>query len=245
MSETQSRGLGRLRKPDPRDHLFLLTPPAKPRRRKRAWSPGRGHAWDQGNTSRCCSFGTNRWLIASPVKNKIWPGGLDEFYDRIRAVDGFAPPDHDGSTVRACFEVLRAAGYVGGYRWGFDAKTVVNQILTEGPVVAGIDWTEPMFDPAPYGNPGAMFVEIDPTHSGRYDVAGGHCVLLDAVDLDGPCPDGSTGWVEIFNSWGRGWGHEGRSRLSIRDLGILCNNGGEFAVATELTPLPAATAAAA
>lgn len=249
----ESFGMGRLLKPDPRDHRFPLsavTPAPPPSLRKKAWATG-GPAWDQGDTSRCCSFGTNRWLVASPVRNAIWlPLGMNplefvtlerivdfdwrinDFYDRIRAADGFPMP-HEGSTVRACFEVLRAAGYVAEYRWAFTAAGVAAHLLARGPVVCGVDWTVPMFSPTHYGRTRGTFVRVH-ADDGRYDVAGGHCVCAYAANLDGWCPDGTRGWVEFVNSWGTDWGLRGAARLSLADLAILANNAGEFAAAVEV-----------
>lgn len=212
---------------------------------KRSHSPGaKSIPWDQGETSRCVSFATNRWLISYPIQNRIWgdsgkvdkpdsatfQNDLDAFYASAQTIDGFPLP-HDGTTVRAAFQVLQGAGYVKEYTWAFDAASVARHILLYGPVVAGTDWTNPMFDPIDAGKLGT-FVQVAP--NGGYDVAGGHAYLIYGVNLKGKCPDGSTGWVEFINSWGEGWGNGGRARMSLKDLGILANNQGEFATAQEI-----------
>lgn len=263
----ENMGLGRLLKPDPRDHDHLMAAARvqtagvpefltaaqqkylKLGRRRHNPKPNGLGTWDQVGTSRCCSFGGNRWLVCEPVQNLPWvpPGHeqdlrdnetelslrLDDFYDRIRDVDGFPIP-HEGSTVRAVFKVLAAAGLVGGYQWAFTAEAVCRHILTWGPVVAGVDWTTPMFSPSIFPKfKNAAYASVL-TDTGNYNVEGGHCVCIYACDVNATNPDETKGWVEFINSWGDSWGWQGTARISLRDLGILANNQGEFATGVEV-----------
>jgi hypothetical protein len=157
---------------------------------------------------------------------------VNHFYDVARILDGIPMP-HEGTTVRAGGDALLKAGVISGYQWAHNAVTMARFLLTLGPVVAGVDWTSPMFSPITYGKHGT-FVRVDPTDSGRYDVVGGHCICIYAVDLDGWCPDGSIGWAEAFNSWGPDWGRNGTFRMSLRDWGVLAANNGEFCAPTEV-----------
>jgi hypothetical protein len=220
--------LGRRQATDPRDRCFLLPRPLKlPSATKKIWADG-GQAWDQGETSECVAYSSNRFLIASPVRQRPWPAGIDAFYAECQKLDEWASSPHDGTSVRAAFKVLQAAGYVSEYRWAFDVPTIVSQILTVGPVVAGTDWCNPMFDVDPHG-----FVHVSAT--GRdYDVAGGHAYLLIGVDRKKKCPDGTVGAFLFQNSWGEGWGKNGQAWISLADFTLLLNHQGEAAVAAEV-----------
>jgi hypothetical protein len=219
--------LGRLQHTDVRDHAFLLPRPVKlPSITRKLWATG-GPAFDQGESSECVSFSTNKWLTASPVRQHIWPKGFDDFYHAAQAVDPWSSEPHDGTTVRAAFKVLQAAGYVSEYRWAFDVNSIVNQILTAGPIVAGTDWTESLFEPYAHG-----FIRV--STDGSYNVVGGHAYLLSGVDRKKKCPDGSVGAFQITNSWGPSWAKNGQAWISLVDFGILLNHEGEAAVAVEV-----------
>jgi hypothetical protein len=221
--------LGRLQHTDVRDACYLLPHPLKlPTLTKKTWADG-GKAWDQGETSECVAYSSNRFLIASPVRQHVWPAGIDAFYAECQKVDPWANEPHDGTTVRAAFKVLKAAGYVSEYRWAFDVPTIVNQLLTVGPVVVGTDWTNELFTPD-----SKDFIHVSPSGSSEYNVVGGHAYLLTGVDRKGKCTDGTTGWFELQNSWGPSWGREGKARISFADFTLLLNHAGEAAVATEV-----------
>jgi hypothetical protein len=175
MSSSQNKGLGRLHALDVRDHAYLLPRPTKlPSLTRKLWATG-GKPFDQGRSSECVSYSTNKWLTASPVRQHIWPKGFDDFYNVCQSQDEWAPAPHDGTSVRTAFKVLKDAGYASEYRWAFDVPTIVNQILTASPVVAGTDWTEEMFSPGDHG-----FIRV--STDGKYNVAGGHAYLLSGVD---------------------------------------------------------------
>jgi hypothetical protein len=228
--------LGRLQHTDVRDHAFLLPRPAElPPIMRKLWATG-GKAFNQGKSSECVSFSTNKWLTASPVRQHIWPKGFDDFYAACQAVDEWSGTPHDGTSVRAAFKVLAAAGYVSEYRWAFDVPTVVSQILTGSPVVAGSDWTEEMFTPDQHG-----FIRV--STDGKYNVAGGHAYLLSGIDRKKKCPDGSVGAFQITNSWGPSWAVNGQAWISLVDFGILLNHEGEAAVATEVKVTPGSVSA--
>jgi hypothetical protein len=213
--------LGRIADTDPRDHAFLLSPRRSSLARK-LWGTGNADKFDQGETSQCVSYAANRYLVAQPIGNRM-PGPFADFYAECQAIDNIPMP-HDGTSVRAAMKVLRAKGLVSGFRWAFAVEPIANQILTEGPVVVGTDWLEPMFSPV------KGFVGLGDT----YEPVGGHAYLLSGVDRAKRCPDGTAGAFRITNSWGRSWGVNGTAWISFRDFGVLLNNRGEAAVATEV-----------
>lgn len=226
------RGMGRNKARDPKDMLHLmLKPAALPDIYKKIWATG-GHSWDQGSTSMCVSFSTNRYLISSPIRNsisaKMLPDWLNRFYKECQRNDEWPGEDYDGTSVRAAFAVLLKLGYISEYRWAFDTDTITNHILTVGPVVVGTDWTNEMFEPDSKGN-----IRVHDA-KGKYIVVGGHAFLLCGVDRKRKMTDGTTGAYLIQNSWGNSWGIKGQAWISIAEFNTLLQNQGEAAIAVEV-----------
>lgn len=217
--------MGRVPSLDRRNHLYLM-PLLASARTSRFWGTGgmtAARKFDQGQTPQCVSYGTNRYLVASPIVNQM-PESFEAFYKECQKNDGIWAP-HDGSTVHAAFKVLRGKGLVSGYQWAYDVQRIIGQVLEAGPVVVGTDWTNSMFTP----DPKTGFIGL-----GAYDVAGGHCYLISGASRNGKCPDGSKGYFEITNSWGAGWGKAGKAKISFADFSVLLNHQGEAAIATEV-----------
>lgn len=226
-------GMGRKKAVDPRDRMhMMLKPKTLPELYKKIWATGSTHSWDQGSTSMCVSFSTNRYLISSPIRNpinaKYLPDWLKRFYKECQRNDEWAGEDYDGTSVRAAFKILLKLGYITEYRWAFDIDTIINHLLTVGPVVVGTDWTDSMFDPDAKNN-----IRVHDTQ-GRYIVAGGHAYLLCGVDRKRKMSDGTVGGFLIQNSWGDGWGVKGQAWISFAEFKVLLANQGEAAVAVEI-----------
>jgi C1A family cysteine protease len=149
----------------------------------------------------------------------------EHIYKACLEVDEWPGEDmENGTSVRALFKVLQRNNLVSEYRWGFDTLTVVNHVLTTGPVVMGTTWTMDMFMPDRWGY-------ITPTG----EAAGGHAWLIVGAVRDKLNPDGTLGAVRMINSWGRNWGTQGgRAWVTFRDLGMLIEDYGEACVATEV-----------
>lgn len=217
-------GLGRKPSPpDPRDHRFLMravtpTPSAK----SRTWySKG---VLDQDGTSQCVAYSGVKYLTTAPIMNKPKePPSM--IYGECLKVDEWPGEDWDGGTsVRALFKVLRSLGYVSEYRWAFDCETVVDHVLTTGPVVMGTSWFRNMF--MPHVETG--YLECTGANEG------GHAWLIIGANRNRRNPDGSKGAVRMLNSWGEGWGQKGRAWITFNDLDKLIKDEGEACVATEL-----------
>lgn len=217
-----SRKFARLARPDPRDRGFALAPPRAlaAQTASRHWAAG--FVFDQGATSECVAYSTIGWLRCAPVRND--PGfTFSQFYRECQDHDPWPGNDYAGTSVRAAFKLLKAKGFVSEYRWAFDVGTVVDHLLTRGPVVLGTAWTAGMAHPDAKG-----FVR--PT--GR--PLGGHAYLAVGANRDKAGPGGARGAIRVLNSWGRDWGQGGRAWLGFQDLAALLADQGDAAAAVEV-----------
>jgi C1A family cysteine protease len=217
-------GLGRRFKKDTRDRAYLI--PLQSINQSlaaRTWViPGK--VLDQGSTAQCVAYSGVKYLTAYPVRNRPKEKPA-EIYRECLLVDEWEGEDWDGGTsVRALFKVLKRLGYVSEYRWAFDCETVVNHVLTRGPVVMGTEWHHDMF--MPHKTTGYLSV-TGPN-------VGGHAWLIIGANRKRKNPDGSTGAVRMVNSWGDGWGQKGRAWITFRDLEKLIAADGEACVSTEM-----------
>jgi hypothetical protein len=211
---SQLAPLGRLVSKDGRDKRFLLQRKSAVGIESRHWyMPS---ALDQGNTSSCVGHAWAHWLMAGPTTNKL-PFTAFEIYHRAQKVDEWPGESYDGTSVRGGAKVLQTEGRVSSYSWAFDAETVVNHVLTTGPMVLGTSWYRSMF--TPHDKTGVMEI------SGPND--GGHAYLIAGVSR-------KTGLARILNSWGLGWAQKGRAWLRLSDLERLILEDGEACVAVEV-----------
>lgn len=220
------RGLGRIFIPDGRDYQHLMARPAAlPTIQAKTWRAGA--VWDQGQTSMCVAYSGVKYLAASPIINDLPEGdSFETVYNWCRDNDEWPGADYDGTSVRAFMKWGADRQFISGYEWAFDNLPIINHLATVGPVVAGTDWTESMF------NPVKGFIRVAP--DGQYTVAGGHAWPLIGFDRRKKCPDGTRGAYLMQNSWGPSWGVKGRAWVSFADFSILLRNQGEAAVAVEL-----------
>ena len=220
-------GLGRLPSPDPRDRNFPLRA-AVPRNltgRRYWWDSG---AWlDQGSTGTCVGHGWAHWVEDAP-RSPV--GTIDPFqiYRDACLLDVWPENDDQdldwGTSVRAGAKVLQNRGVVSSYLWAFNLQTVIDAVLSKGPVVVGTNWYEGMFNPmwvtSADGTP-RKTIRI------RGDVMGGHCYTLNGVS--------TTAQVfRLKNSWGRLWGAGGRASISFDDMERLISEDGEAAMAVQI-----------
>jgi|SRR5688572_4658975 len=216
-------GLGRRPSPDPRDRRYLLSRQPTAVTYRHWSSPG---VLDQDGTSQCVAYSGFKYLTTGPVLNRRPKETPVQLYRMCLKVDEWEGEDFDGGTsVRAMFQIFKTLGYVSEYRWAFDAETVVNHILTRGPVCVGTDWLRNMF--MPHKKTGYLDC------SGPND--GGHAWLIVGANTKQKNPDGTTGAVRMINSWGKKWGSSGgRAWVTFNDLDKLIKADGEACVATEI-----------
>jgi hypothetical protein len=213
-------GLGRRHAPDLRDNKYRLAPPVPKVSRKSWFAPP---VLDQGNTSECVGHAARSLLSAGPVINKAGPD-QHALYRGAQANDEWPGTDYEGTSVRGAMKFLQGLGFVTEYRWAQTIDDIVNHCLTTGPVDMGTNWYREMFTPDRWGY-------IEP--KGAND--GGHSWLVGlSIDVEHKNPDGTKGRARMQNSWGRGWGQNGRAWITLKNLEQLLHEDGEAAVAVEV-----------
>jgi hypothetical protein len=121
-------------------------------------------------------------------------------YELATQLDGISgntyPPTDDGSSGLGAAKAGKKFGYFTSYKhaFGFDHFAAAVQLQ---PVIVGTDWYEDMFTPNSRGfiTPGG-------------EVAGGHEYLIIGINYEGK-------YVTMLNSWGSGWGQNGRARITF------------------------------
>lgn len=202
------RKFGRIHSFDPRDYKY--TAPKRRVQGRRLWHERT--CLDQGSTPKCVAYACGHWAIYPPLVN--WQPDLDALYDRAQQLDEWEGEDYDGTSVRGGMKAMQELGMVQEYQWAVDVNSISEMILEHGPVVVGTIWTSGMMRPR--GN------LIRPTGI----TVGGHAYLLDGVDT-------RRGYYRIKNSWGRGWGRRGTTRIRIKDFAALMQFDGEACLAIE------------
>lgn len=220
--------LGRRFDPDPRDHNYPIRAllAAEPTRTHRYWWP---HGlWVDQVGGTCVGASWAHFIEDGP---RTWEGQIDylDIYRQACLLDVWADNDDGnldaGTSVRAGAQALQNSGRITVYRWAFDAQTIVEALLTLGPVVVGTSWWTSMFSPTN----GVLRI------GGQ--IEGGHAYVLDGVNISEPMKRRFPGgMVRIKNSWNRSWGTRGFAWLSVEDLDRLISEDGEAVIATETTP---------
>lgn len=223
MGAKKRRGLGRRKPPDrDKDESYPLRAllPKRIDRDRRYWF-SRGWTGDQGSTSQCVAYSWTHWIEDGPVGH---PGKAPLFqpkrlYDEAQKVDEWPGEGYDGTSVRAGAKVLQSWGLISEYRWAFDADTILDALLTTGPVVIGVNWYASFFEPDADGfiGKGEDWGSIE----------GGHAVILNGANR-------TRGVVRGKNSWGAGWGVGGAFWLPLEALDRLIKEDGEAALAAEV-----------
>ncbi len=137
-------------------------------------------------------------------------------YKEAQKLDEWPGENYDGTSVRGAVKYLQKVGKVKNYYWAYDLNTLVNTVLTLGPVVVGTNWYTGMFYPDKNG--------IIKLFGG---LAGGHAYVLNGVDT-------TKKMFRIKNSWGRLWGQKGHAYISFRDMERLIKEQGEICLAKEI-----------
>lgn len=213
--------LGRVEKRDERDLNYLISDKlpitqSTPKITSKYWQDD---LWwgNQGSTPQCVGYAWAHWIDDGPVTHggpypSINPSVI---YTEAQKLDEWVGENYDGTSVRGGAKYLKAAGKIRSYLWAFNVTTLVNTVLSIGPVVVGTNWYTGMFYPDRNG-----LIRV----SGR--LAGGHAYQINGVDT-------ITQRFRIKNSWGQSWGQQGHAFISFTDMARLIKEGGEICLAVE------------
>lgn len=177
---------------------------------------------DQGDYGTCVGNGWAQWGNTLPVDDHYVEKDARAIYYESTVIDGHPDdPDapgggQDGSTVRAGAKAMQNRERLSAYAFTQDVDVAIAYLQDHGPVVFGTNWYDSMFSPDGSG-------VVEPTGQ----VAGGHCYTGLGYDED-------TDQIECINSWGSGWGEDGRFFIAAADMQRLLNEDGEACGAVEL-----------
>ncbi len=173
---------------------------------------------NQGNEPKCVGASLAQELSSEPVVIPItFPYTTDYIYNLAQTLDEWPGEGYAGTSLLAGLKALRQFGYLGEYRWGFNADDVAQSLSQLGPVILAGPWLSGMFTP---------------NAEGRVVVSGtagqtGHCYELGEVDA-------TRGTVFIEQTWGPNWSVLGwRGWLSLEDVARLLSMGTQAAVITQ------------
>lgn len=222
---------GRRYSPDPKDRGYLmrrrLGAPGTPLPTRKTWAIN-SESLDQGKTSTCVGHAWRNFLRCAPIRtDKRAPTAYDIYREAVKtdewssndneaALPDGDPGLDDGTSVRAGAEAVTKAGRLKSFLWAFNLQSAVEWVLTEGPVVLGVNWYDSM------SRPKDGLAVISPQAASL----GGHAFLMRGVNT-------TTRLALCTNSWGDGWGKSGEFYLPFADLERLIHEQGEAATATE------------
>lgn len=176
---------------------------------------------DQGNLGSCTGNAIVGCVGTEPRRKQAVELNEDlavTAYALATQLDPYAgtyPPDDTGSDGISVCKAAVKLGLITGYDHCFGLEQAL-LALSLRPVIIGIPWYDSMFEPDDQ-----HWVEIKP----GAQVAGGHEICLDTLRPIGPHP-----YVSFANSWGTGWGNNGRARMSWATLDRLLSEDGDCTV---------------
>jgi hypothetical protein len=195
---------------------------------------------DQGDLGSCTGNAAEGCLGTAPFLATLQglPGcpTPDADADEVQAValysaatslddyDGEYPPEDTGSDGLSVAKACQKAGLISGYRHATSLAAALTA-LQDGPVITGVNWYSSFDSPAADGT-----ISI-----GRHaSVRGGHEFVVDELDVEGRR-------IGFTNSWGTGWGVQGRAYMSWDTWERLLGEDGDvtaFVPVTEPAPQP-------
>lgn len=169
---------------------------------------------DQGDSNSCTGHALAQCLNTDPFvkcrQDYLSSRNAFDFYSlatRLDAFKGSYPPDDTGSSGLAACKAGVRRGYLRGYGHAFGFKGFCRVLQTQ-PVLVGTAWYSGMNAPDKAG-----FVVA----SGEYE--GGHEYLALGIDYERKA-------LTFLNSWGAGWGRNGRFFMSFDVFsGLLADRG--------------------
>lgn len=177
------------------------------------------HWNDQNGHGTCVGHNGLNWWEDAPTLHPEVEYDPIEFYKAVCLRDPF--PENDGgdldygTTVHAAAKEMAARGMIGTYVWAKDLTTVINWILSRGPVLVGTTWWNSMFD-TPRRKSADGTYRLTSYIDESMGVAGGHCYIWNGVNTK----------AKVFRmklgSWNRDeFGDAGRAYISFDDAAKL------------------------
>lgn len=136
---------------------------------------------------------------------KLWSSALI-----IDGGTGYPPQDY-GSSGLSIAKALYNAGIISGFQHTFNLEDAL-KAGSLYPFITGIPWFSDMYHPDADGR-----VHITGNH------VGGHEIVMDEIDAD-------NGRIWFSNSWGVGWGLQGRFYLTWADYATLLSQQGDVTI---------------
>ena len=176
----------------------------------------RGPVLDQGNFGTCVGNAWAGWGNAAPIEDSYTETDARAIYYEATCIGGACDSTgQNGSSTRDGAKAMQKRGKLTAYAFATGLPEIEEWLDHHGPVVIGINWTDPMFTP-----------DADGTVHYTGTVAGGHeIVIVQNVR--------SKGKKRVRNSWSATWGAGGDFYLIDADLQKLLGDGGDACLAAE------------
>lgn len=175
---------------------------------------------DQGSLGMCTAAALAQCLNAAhfahsrPLRKYLDRSDAADLYSLATQLDDFAgqwPTDDTGSSGLAVAKAGVRLGYLAAYHHAFGMEHFLD-IIGGQPVIVGTDWYRGMWEADSNG-----YLHPDGP------IVGGHEYLVLGAD-----------WrrqkVTMLNSWGKGWGRNGRAYISFTDFAMLLKANGDVTV---------------
>jgi hypothetical protein len=167
---------------------------------------------DQGQTGDCTGMAMTGLLCTKPFPHsKLSERTAIKLYSKATTLDdvpGSYPPDDTGSSGLAVAKAAKHYGYIKSYSHAFGLQHAL-EALVLAPVICGFDWYEGFDQPDSSGNV---------TISGS--IRGGHEVEVLGLDVEAQT-------IQLINSWGDGYGVNGRFQMSWSTFDQLLSQSGD------------------
>jgi hypothetical protein len=236
----EGRRLGRHVRHDPRSLAYLF-PERDPATLTSVRHERAIPVLDQGNLGSCTGNAAEGCVGTAPfygvipgtvaarptnngVKDEDQAVALYSAATKLDDYDGSYPPEDTGSDGLSVAKAAQKAGLISGYQHCTSLNAAL-AALAERPIITGINWYDSFDNPDENG-----IVRI----TKGAQVRGGHEICLDELQVESEL-------IGFTNSWGTGWGVDGRAYISWADFKRLLSEDGDvtaFVPISQPAPTP-------